>query len=97
MPGDAISVAPHNYKTIFENDRVRLLEYSGKAGDKTEMHSHPDILAYPLTAAKVNFTLANGQSSEAEMQAGETMFQEGHDHSTELLGDDARVLLFELE
>jgi hypothetical protein len=77
MAGDAISVAPHNYKTIFENDRVRLLEYSGKAGDKTEMHSHPDILAYPLTAAKVKFTLPNGQSFEAEMQAGEAMFQGG--------------------
>ena len=97
MPGDAISVAPHNYKTIFENDRVRLLEYRGKAGDKTEMHSHPDVLAYPMIAAKVKFTFPNGQSFEAELQPGEAMFQEAHEHSTEVLGGDTHVLLFELK
>ena len=43
MPGDAVTVAPNNYKTLLENDRIRLLEYRGKPGDKTEMHSHPDM------------------------------------------------------
>ena len=60
MSDDAIAVAPHNYKTILENERVRLLEYTGKPGDKTEMHAHPDLLAYAMSPAKVKFTLADG-------------------------------------
>ena len=98
MGEDAVVVAPNNYKVILENDRVRLLEYSGRPGDKTEMHSHPDVLAYPLTPAKVKFTFPNGESFEAEMQAGEPMFSEAHSHSTENLGNsDIRVLLVELK
>lgn len=98
MGEDAIKAAPNNYKVILENDRVRLLEYRGKPGDKTEMHSHPDLLAYPLTPAKVKFTFPNGESFEAEMQAGEPMFSEAHSHSTENIGtSDAHVILVELK
>ena len=98
MVDDAVTVAPDNYKTIFENDRVRLLEYRGKPGDKTEMHSHPDVLAYTLTDGDFKFTLPNGQSMEIELNAGEAMFQEGSSHATENLGStDVHVLLFELK
>ena len=97
MPGDAVTVAPHSYKTIFENDRVRLLEYRGGPGAKTEMHSHPDILAYALTTGKFKFTMEDGNSFEAEMGAGEAMFMEGHSHATENLGGDAQVLIVELK
>ena len=45
MAGDAVEVAPDQYRVLFENDRVRLLEYRGQPGDKTAMHSHPDVLA----------------------------------------------------
>ena len=42
MSEDAVKVAPNSYKSILENERVRVLEYRGKPGDKTAMHSHPD-------------------------------------------------------
>ncbi len=98
MAEDAVKVAPNNYKAIFENDRVRLLEYRGRPGDKTAMHYHPDVLAYPLTAGKFKFTLQGGQSFEVELKAGEAMFVEAQDHSTENTGStDAHILLVELK
>ena len=96
--GDAVSIAPNNYKTVFENERLRLLEYRGGHGDKTEMHGHPDVLAYAMTGGKFKFTFANGQSFEAELNAGEAMFSEDQDHSTVNTGSaEARIMLVELK
>ncbi len=98
MPGDAVSIAPDNYRTVFENDRLRLLEYNGGPGAKTEMHYHPDIMAYALTDGKFRFALENGQTIEAELKSGEAMFMDGHSHATENIGDtNARILLVELK
>ena len=98
MSEDAVVAAPKYYKSIFENDRVRLLEYKGEAGAKTVMHSHPDLVAYAVTPAKVRFTLPDGQSIEAELNAGDTMFAPASDHATENIGTgEAHVLLFELK
>jgi len=44
MAKEAAQVAPHVYKVLFENDRVRLLEVRMKPGDESAQHSHPDYL-----------------------------------------------------
>ena len=98
MAGDATTVAPHSYKAIFENDRVRLLEYRGGPGVKTEMHSHPAVLAYALAGGKFKFTIPGGQSFEAEMNDGDSMYMDAADHATENVGDtEAHILLVELK
>jgi hypothetical protein len=38
MIEDAAKVAPHVYKVVFENDRVRVLEARLGPGVKTQMH-----------------------------------------------------------
>ena len=98
MAGDAVSIAPNYYRTVFENDRLRLLEYNGGPGAKTEMHHHPDIMAYALTTGKFRFTLENGHTFEADLTSGEAMFMDGHSHATENIGDtNAQILLVELK
>lgn len=42
MAEDPTTTNPELYKTVFENDRVRVLEYRDKPGDRTLPHSHPD-------------------------------------------------------
>ena len=97
MP-DAVSVAPNHYKVVEENDRVRILEFHGSPGDKTEMHSHPAVIAVAISRADVKFTLAGGQSIELTLNAGQAMYQDAADHSTEILGSsDAHVILIELK
>ena len=95
---DAISVAPNNYRVLLENDRVRLLEYRGKPGDKAEMHSHPDTIAYGLTDIKARFAFPDGQTMDIEIKAGEAMFNNAFTHTVENTGNsEGRVLLVELK
>ena len=60
-----MSVAPHLYKVVSENDKVRVLDSFMNPGEKTEMHSHPALVAVALTSAKVKFTLSHAQLPSA--------------------------------
>ena len=51
---DPMKVAKNVYKSIIENDRVRVLETSFKPGDKAIMHEHPDHVVYVLNDGKIN-------------------------------------------
>ena len=42
MSGEPDRDDPDEYKVVFENDRVRVLEYRDKPGDRTSPHHHPD-------------------------------------------------------
>jgi len=98
MPRDAVTVAPHAYKVVQENDRVRVLEFRGKPGDKTAMHSHPGTVVIAITDGKFKFTLPNGQSIEAELKAGQTLCQDAVEHTTEVMGtSEAHVVIVELK
>jgi quercetin dioxygenase-like cupin family protein len=95
---DAVTVAPHVYTVLFENERVRLLEVRMKPGDRSEMHSHPDYAIYPLNDAKATFTSPNGDSAEVEMKSGEALWHDAELHAVENRGPtEARVILFELK
>ena len=96
MAEDAAKVAPHVYKVLFENERVRLLEVIMQPGDSSEMHSHPDNLIYVLSGGKVAFTAPSGDVEELDVPEGFSMWMEATDHATENVGGTAvRALMFE--
>ena len=96
MAEDATKVAPHVYKVLFENERVRLLEVSMQPGDSSEMHTHPDNLVYMLSDGKVTFTDPSGETADLELQAGASMWMEATEHATENTGGAVvHVLFFE--
>ena len=100
MPGDAIKVASHAYKVVLENQRVRVLEFNGKAGIKTEMHHHPATVVVAVSRGKYRFTHPGGHTMEAELQPGQSMYLDAVDHAAEVLEagrGGARVLLIELK
>jgi hypothetical protein len=71
MPAsDAVVVAPHIYKVVLENDRVRILEARAKPGDQAEMHSHPASVAVFITGAQIRFRVPDGQTTEGELKPG---------------------------
>jgi hypothetical protein len=95
---DAVTVAPHVYTVLFENERVRLLEVRMKPGERSEMHSHPAYAIYPLSDATASFTSPTGDSADVEMKAGEASWHEAELHAVENRGaTEARVILFELK
>lgn len=96
--GDAVTVAPHVYKVVLENDRVRVLDVRGKPGDKTEMHSHPPVVAVALTDCKFRFTSPDAQTMEAELTAGQVMYFDAVEHAGEFTGATAaQIVLVELK
>ena len=46
----AVSTDPNFYSVVFENERVRVLEYRDTPGAKTNRHRHPDSVMIPLSA-----------------------------------------------
>lgn len=95
---DPAKVASDNYKVIFENDDVRVLEVTGKAGDKGAMHSHPDHVVYAMNACKVKFTFADGKSKDVDMKAGEAKWTPAETHESQILdGKDFKVVIFEMK
>ena len=95
MADDAVQAAPNNYKVVLENDKVRVLEFNGKKGDKIAPHTHVNYVSYFMTDGKAKFT-KDGATKEETMTKGTTLWHEPETHSVELLSD-ARVLLIELK
>src|SRR6266498_85545 len=59
---DPVKVAPGNFKVLLENERVRVLDFHSKSGEKIAMHSHPAYIAYGIAGAgKTTFTAPDGK------------------------------------
>jgi beta-alanine degradation protein BauB len=98
MAADPVQVASNVYTTVFENERVRLLEARIAPGDSSAMHGHPDYVAFNLNEGKVRFSSPSGESEEVELPAGAALWRDAEEHSTENIGTtEVRSLLFELK
>ena len=67
---DPAKVAPSQVKVVLENDEVRVIEFTAKAGETTPMHSHPGHVIYPLSDGKTRFTFPDGTTRELEIKKG---------------------------
>ena len=90
--------APGIYKTIFENDRVRVHEVTIKAGEKVPSHSHPDHFAYAKGDCKLTMTNADGKVVEAALKSGEVAWIAAVTHSAVNSGStDCHVLVVDVK
>jgi beta-alanine degradation protein BauB len=98
---DAFKVNPRSYKVMFENDKVRVLEYV--AGPNLPVcgigkHSHPQHLTMQLTDAKVKVTGADGKTFVADAKAGDMFWSPAETHTTEnLTGTMVRAYIVEMK
>ena len=67
---DAVSADPSHYSVSFENELVRFLRVTYGPGEKSVMHRHPASCAIFLTDQTFNFTLPDGTTEPASVQAG---------------------------
>ena len=84
---------PHLYKMIFENERVRILEYRDEPGDHTHAHRHPDSVMVTLSAFRRQVS-SGGRSVEVELRAGEARWVGAQEHSGENIGSTATHTIF---
>lgn len=94
---DPAKVASDIYKVRMDNARVRVLEVTGKAGQKTPMHKHPGYVVYSVGGGSVKFTDAKGATSDpTDMQPGSATWRDAESHASEVVSD-IHALLFELK
>jgi hypothetical protein len=98
---DPVKVAPRSYRVVFENHKVRVLEYTSRPGlglCGTGMHSHPDHVAIPLTPAKVKVVGEDGKTFIANIKAGEAFWDPAATHMAENIGGSGtRALIVEIK
>jgi len=95
---DPVKLSPHCYTVKSENDRVRVLEYRLKPGEKEVMHSHPSYVVYFLSAATLRATSPDGKTSDTSVTEGEVLLRDPLSHAIENVGTtDLRALLVELK
>jgi quercetin dioxygenase-like cupin family protein len=93
MSHDPTVTDPNLYKVIFENERVRILEYRDQPGDRTHAHRHPDSVMVTLSAFRRRIA-AGGRSIDVELRAGETRWVGAQEHTGENIGDSESHSIF---
>jgi quinol monooxygenase YgiN/quercetin dioxygenase-like cupin family protein len=95
---DPVPLYPDNYKILFENDRVRVLEFILRKGATEKFHHHPAVVTYVLSPFKIRFTFPDGTAKVREAKAGDVLFGEPVVHSPLNIGEtDARGILVEMK
>lgn len=95
---DPVETNPTKYSTVFENDRVRVLDYRDHPGEKTTPHAHPDSVIYAMEPFKRRLTLGNGKTVVIEMKEGQANFIPAQSHVGENIGTaDTHVVIVELK
>ncbi len=84
---DAVNIAPHLHKVIFENDKLRMLKVIVKPGDKADMHWHPENINYILKSGRLRFTKPDGSVVETELAEGQVTSSLEGSHAVENIGD----------
>ncbi len=86
------------YSLVLENERVRVLRYHDKPGDKTLQHAHPDYVLYAESSFKRRLTFPDGRKKEVDVKAGSVVWMKAHIHIGENIGDtNTDVIIVELK
>jgi beta-alanine degradation protein BauB len=95
---DPVHTDGDKYKVRFENDRIRVLEYTDQPGEKTHEHQHPAFLLYAVSPFRRKLHLPDGKVLQREFKAGDIMWSDSQTHIGENIGDTpTRVIMIELK
>jgi hypothetical protein len=97
MSSDPCLTDPDKYKVVFENERVRVLEYRDQPGDRTSPHTHPDSVMYTLSSFERRLVHGD-QEKDVTMPAGRAGWLAAQEHSGVNTGTtETHVLFIELK
>jgi len=95
---DAVETDGDKYSVVLENERVRVLRYHDKPGDRTSLHAHPDYVLYAESSFRRRLTFPDGLTRDVDVKAGSVAWMKGHMHIGENIGDtNTDVIIVELE
>jgi beta-alanine degradation protein BauB len=90
---DPTGTDPDKYKVVFENQRVRVLEYLDEPGAKTSPHDHPDSVMITLSGFDRRLTLGD-QSRDVTLTPHEIRWLDAQTHSGENVGSTPTHAIF---
>jgi quercetin dioxygenase-like cupin family protein len=97
MTLDPVQTNPDHYAVVFENERVRVLQYTDRPGDRTTPHQHPDSVMYTMSSFRRRLH-AGDTHRDVEMPAGLTGWLPAQEHAGENIGNtETHVLFVELK
>ena len=95
---DPIVTDGDKYSVVLENERVRVLRYHDKPGEKTLQHYHPDYVLYAESSFRRRLTFPDGRKLEVDVKAGSVVWMKAHIHIGENIGDTSTdVIIVELK
>jgi len=94
---DPVETNPLHYRILFENEFVRVLDYTDEPGTTTTPHDHPNSVM--ITLSDFRRRLASGdQEREVALTAGQAMWLPAQRHFGENIGDTpTHTILVELK
>lgn len=97
MEEDPTVTDPDHYAVVFENERVRVLEYRDTPGTRTQEHHHGDSVMITLSAFTRVITV-NGKERPVEKDAFEASWLPAQNHIGENVGStETHVMFVELK
>jgi hypothetical protein len=95
---DAVETDGDKYSVVLENERVRVLRYHDRPGDRTSQHAHPDYVLYAQSSFRRRLTFPDGRKLEVDVKAGSVSWMKGHIHIGENIGNtNTDVIIVELK
>ena len=94
---DPTTTNPEFYRTLWENDDVRVLEYHDSPGQETTPHGHPNSVLVTLT--DFDRRLSSGEDSrDVRLAAGSAVWLPAQTHSGRNIGTTpTHTILIELK
>jgi quercetin dioxygenase-like cupin family protein len=81
------------YKVVFENDRVRVLEYRDEPGGRTSPHDHPDSVMITLSGFDRRLVVGD-RSRDVSLEPGQVRWLDAQTHSGENTGATPTHVVF---
>jgi hypothetical protein len=95
---DPVLVDPQHFRLDFQNDRVRVLRLTMKAGEGTRMHETPDLVAVCIKECHVRLSRPDGKIQDLHMQAGDVRWVWEDTRSEKNLGKETlEMVLVEMK
>lgn len=90
---DPTTTNPDHYRTLWENEFVRVLEYLDEPGDRTAPHDHPNSVMVTLSSFSRRLS-AGDRTFETELPTGQAVWLPAQRHSGENTGDTPTHAIF---
>ncbi|GAA1364743.1 hypothetical protein GCM10009596_27720 [Arthrobacter rhombi] len=90
---DPVESNPGHYRVLWENEFVRVLEYTDLPGASTTPHGHPNSVMVTLSGFRRRLTVGE-RSFETELAAGQALWLAAQRHAGENIGDTPTHTLF---